>query len=80
MVRQPYLKQSKLRQNVITVLAFLPNLLICYFFYYTSSKRALDVAARVVILKIYKGAVQPFLMFFLPGYLYYKACNYIQDE
>jgi hypothetical protein len=65
---------------MIAVLAYLPNLLICYFFYYTSNKNAIDIAKRVVILKIYKGAVQPFLMFFLPGYLYYKACIYIQDE
>lgn len=76
-VRQPYLKYSRLKYNLLVILILLPNYLLAYFYYSSSSTQEfMEIFIHSELFKAYKGAVHPFVMFFLPGLLYYRACIY----
>lgn len=80
-VRQPYLNYSKRKQVILTLVVLIPNVLLSfYYFFSVPNHEFILVVLRAELLKIYKLAIQPFIMFFLPGYLYYQACVFFQDE
>lgn len=80
-VRQPFLKYSRLKYNLIVSIVLLPNFILAGLFYSTAhSNQFFEIFLRSEMVKIYKGGVVPFVMFFLPGLLYYRACIYYQDE
>lgn len=71
-VRQPYLKYNKKIQNLVALIVMLPNFALSfYYFFSTKGYDFLEVIIRTELLKIFKLGIQPFIMFFLPGVLYY---------
>lgn len=81
LVRQPYLKYGRLKYCIISLIVLVPNVGYSLFYSYSSSTHDfMDIIYRSEMFQLYKGVVQPFVMYFLPGLFYYKACIYFQDE
>eukprot|EP00347_Sterkiella_histriomuscorum_P005070 403358014 len=80
-VRQPYLRISNMKYYAVCLLIYIPNVLLSLqFFSGDDIDNTTEALLKNIAIKLMKSPILPYIMFFLPGMYYYKACVYFQIE
>ena len=74
LVRSPYLKYNYFKYILVNIGLFLPNVILSFVYLYIPSDHDwFKIISVSEIFRVYKGGILAFIMFALPGIIFYRV-------